>query len=140
MAVESIPIEAPPATTRAVPPPYAASWLDRLLDWIEALPGPAPLAYLVLGTVVVVVMYAQPWTLGAASPFTPVEKLYWGGIIGVQLAAAGYVRRVAGMAFDAFRPDFVVSLHEGPQDAAFMFANRHVQAELERRVDRKTHV
>jgi len=104
MAVESIPIEAPPATTRAVPPPYAASWLDRLLDWIEALPGPAPLAYLVLGTVVVVVMYAQPWTLGAASPFTPVEKLYWGGIIGVQLAAAGYVRRVAGMAFDAFRP------------------------------------
>jgi len=104
MAVESIPIQAPPATTRALRPPYAASWLDRLLDWIEALPGPAPIAYLALGTAVLIVMYVQPWAMGAALPFTPVERLYWGGLIGVQLAAAGYVRRVAGAAFDAFRP------------------------------------
>ncbi len=31
---------------------------------------------------------------------------------------------------DAFRPDFVLSLHEGPQDASFMFANAHVDAAL----------
>ena len=30
------------------------------------------------------------------------------------------------------RPDFVVSLHEGPQDATFMFANRHVDGGLAR--------
>lgn len=28
------------------------------------------------------------------------------------------------------RPDFIVSLHEGPQDATFMFANRHVEPRL----------
>ncbi len=28
------------------------------------------------------------------------------------------------------KPDFVVSLHEGPQDGAFMFLNRHVGGEL----------
>jgi hypothetical protein len=45
-------------------------------------------------------------------------------------AEAQVVRR----AFDGFRPDFVLSLHEGPQDAAFMFANRHVDGALARRM------
>jgi hypothetical protein len=43
---------------------------------------------------------------------------------------ARLVRRV----FDELRPDFVLSLHEGPQDAAFLFANRHVDRELARRL------
>jgi hypothetical protein len=42
--------------------------------------------------------------------------------------------RVVRRAFDEFRPDFVLSLHEGPQDAAFMFANRHVDGGLARRL------
>lgn len=103
MAVDAATIEAAPAID-ADPRPYAPSWLDRVLDGIEGLPGPAPLAYLSLAVVVVVVMYAEPWTMGAASPFAPVEKLYWGGMVGLQLAAAGYVRRISGSAFDAFRP------------------------------------
>jgi hypothetical protein len=36
--------------------------------------------------------------------------------------------------FDEFRPDFVLSLHEGPQDAAFIFANPHVDGALARRL------
>lgn len=43
---------------------------------------------------------------------------------------ARLVRRV----FDDFRPDFVLSLHEGPQDAAFIFANQHVDVALARRL------
>ena len=43
---------------------------------------------------------------------------------------ARLVRRV----FDEFRPDFVLSLHEGPQDAAFMFANPHVDIVLAKRL------
>jgi hypothetical protein len=38
--------------------------------------------------------------------------------------------RLVRAAFDAFRPDFVVSLHEGPQEATFMFANEHVSTAL----------
>jgi hypothetical protein len=38
--------------------------------------------------------------------------------------------RLVRRAFDEHRPDFVLSLHEGPQDAAFMFANRHVDGAL----------
>jgi hypothetical protein len=40
------------------------------------------------------------------------------------------VRRV----FEEERPDFVVSLHEGPQDASFMFLNRYVDEALARRL------
>lgn len=43
---------------------------------------------------------------------------------------ARLVRRV----FDEYGPDFVLSLHEGPQDAAFLFANRHVDGALARRL------
>ncbi len=36
--------------------------------------------------------------------------------------------------FDEFKPDFVLSLHEGPQNAAFIFANPHVDGQLARRL------
>jgi hypothetical protein len=42
--------------------------------------------------------------------------------------------RLVRAAFDEVRPDFVISLHEGPQDAAFMFANEHVSADLAARL------
>ena len=42
--------------------------------------------------------------------------------------------RLVERAFDDFRPDFVLSLHEGPQDAAFLFTNRHVDGALARRL------
>jgi hypothetical protein len=42
--------------------------------------------------------------------------------------------RLVRRTFDDYRPDLVLSLHEGPQDAAFMFANRHVDGRLARRL------
>jgi hypothetical protein len=36
--------------------------------------------------------------------------------------------------YDSEQPDFVVSLHEGPQDATFMFANQFVDPDLARRL------
>lgn len=38
--------------------------------------------------------------------------------------------RVARDAMDDFAPDFVISLHEGPQDATFVFSNEHVPRAL----------
>jgi hypothetical protein len=40
--------------------------------------------------------------------------------------------RVVRDVYDRERPDFVISLHEGPQDATFMFTNRFVDAALGR--------
>jgi len=38
--------------------------------------------------------------------------------------------RVVRWVFEEARPDFLVSLHEGPQDGAFAFCNRHVPRAL----------
>lgn len=43
---------------------------------------------------------------------------------------ARLVRRV----FEEYRPDFVLSLHEGPQDAAFLFTNPHVDLGMAHRL------
>ncbi|MGZ3418874.1 MAG: DUF2817 domain-containing protein [Polyangiales bacterium] len=40
--------------------------------------------------------------------------------------------RLVRALYDRERPDFVISLHEGPQDATFMFANRYVDDALAR--------
>lgn len=42
--------------------------------------------------------------------------------------------RIVREVFDTFRPTFVVSLHEGPQDATFMFTNTAVEPTLARRL------
>jgi hypothetical protein len=100
---EAVSIPAVP-TTDVPAVPYAPSWLDRLLDAIEALPGPAALAYLALGGGLVALMYTEPWAGGGPTPWPPIQKIYFGTVIGAQLASAAYFRRVAGSAFDAFRP------------------------------------
>ncbi len=96
--------QSPQPQAEPTQPPYAPSWLDRLLDAIEGLPGPSTLAHLSIGLAFVLLMYFEPWLMGASSPWTPVEKIYWGAMLGAQLWVAGYLRRVAGSAFDAFRP------------------------------------
>ena len=42
--------------------------------------------------------------------------------------------RIVREVFERLRPDFVISLHEGPQDATFMFANRAVDPALAARL------
>jgi len=42
--------------------------------------------------------------------------------------------RVVRAVFEERRPDLMVSLHEGPQDATFMFANRHVDPAMAERL------
>ena len=42
--------------------------------------------------------------------------------------------RAVARVYEEERPDFVVSLHEGPQDASFFFANRYVNDGLARRL------
>lgn len=42
--------------------------------------------------------------------------------------------RLVRETLETVRPDFVLSLHEGPQDATFMFANQHVSGALATRL------
>jgi hypothetical protein len=85
--------------------PYAPAWLHRLIDWIDRLPVPTWIAYLVIAIVSILVIHTQVWMIGAAPVGTfDVANTYWGVLPVALIWTAGYLERVAGEAFDAFRP------------------------------------
>lgn len=95
----------PPAPADAVPERlYGASWLDLLIRRLEDLPGPTWLTYLVFAIVMVVVADAlvllrPEWDLAAMA-----TNVFWGTITPATIWLVGHLARVAGSAFDTFRP------------------------------------
>ena len=98
--------------------PYAPSWVDRLVAWLDRLPGPAWLTYLALGAIGIVVGNAISWLEGDPLTLT----VYWSvfGLFPVaELRLIRHLDRVAADALQTFRPLL------NPAEAPF--------AELERR-------
>ncbi|MEO8272568.1 MAG: hypothetical protein ABI620_00710 [Chloroflexota bacterium] len=94
----------------AYAPPYAPSWLNRLLAFIERQAWPAWLTYTVLSLVSIVASHTQLWTTGEAPPWSfTVAYTYYGILPFALLWAVGYLDRVAASAFDTFRPALTVS-------------------------------
>ena len=89
--------------------PYGPSWVDRLLSWIEGLPGPTWLAYLALGAALTAFSIAQVMLGGETDALTIAENGFWGLVIAVTLWLVHHLAGVAGEAFDAFRPLLTVT-------------------------------
>jgi hypothetical protein len=85
--------------------PYPPSWIDRLTDWIDDLPGPARLFYALVIPALALVGHVAFWLDGSlpVSVFDPVVTtyafftLYW-------LAMYHYLSRVSLDALLSFRP------------------------------------
>jgi hypothetical protein len=95
-------IEAPASSFQ---PPYAASGLERLRQWVERLPGPFWLFYLFIGLLLMLVQSAFHWSVGVTPPWT------WGilhALISILIPGAllliHVLDRLAERSFDAFRP------------------------------------
>lgn len=97
--------------------PYSPSWLNRVIGWIDGLPGPTWVAYLVLTAISVAFSNAQGWASGAlpVGAFLP-DLTYWGVFLIALIWVVAHLDRVAGEAFDTFRPALDVS----DADAAVM--------------------
>ena len=86
-------------------PPYPPSWLDHFTAWVDRLPGPAWVFYLVLGILAALVEAAIQWqegaypfgTFDAALVFTAVIFVYLLGLM-------HYLDKAAASALEAFRP------------------------------------
>jgi hypothetical protein len=85
--------------------PYPPSWVNRLLDAIERAPGPTWLAYVVIAAFFVVASgiyvaasYENP------RPELYATQLFWGVFTPLTMWLMAYLGRVAGDAFDVFRP------------------------------------
>lgn len=85
--------------------PYAPSWIDRFVAWLEGLPGPAFVAYAVLMAMSIIVSNSQNWLSGLA----PVGELtvfqtFWGVFTVLFVWTWSHLNRVAGQALTAFLP------------------------------------
>jgi hypothetical protein len=103
MASETMTVTA--VTAPIDPRPYSPSWVNALIRWIEGLPGPTWAAWVVLSVVMVIGSNAQAWSSGqgAVGEFDATAT-YWGLYLVAVVWLVGYLDRVAGRAFDAFRP------------------------------------
>lgn len=84
---------------------YPPSLLDRLYDWIESLPVPIWLSYLVLALPSALLASSAQWLSGLRRfPEPEPIQVVWGVVTIVLLAAPHRLRFVARSAFEQFRP------------------------------------
>jgi hypothetical protein len=85
--------------------PYPPSWVDRLTDWVQRLPGPAWLFYLGVGLVLVLIRTIVAWSDGSypVGTFAPAH-LYTAGAGVLILFVIHYLDDRAGAALADFRP------------------------------------
>ena len=87
------------------PPPYPPSWVDRLTDWVERLPGPAWIFYLGAGLVISLTRNIIGWTDGSYPVGTFFVIHILDGLISVYpLFVLHYLDERAKAALEAFRP------------------------------------
>lgn len=85
--------------------PYAPSWLNRFIDWIERLPGPQWAPYLVVMVLVAGAAHVGLWTSGLVEAGTlDPAQVFWAVFGPALVFAFGHLERVAASAFDAYRP------------------------------------
>ena len=91
-------------------PPYPQSWINRLMGWVDRLPGPFWVVYLAAAVVFNLALAAAYWSVGRypVGTFTRLDL-----ILGVQipgaLALAHYLNRSAVKAIDDFRPALIAT-------------------------------
>lgn len=94
------------ATGTSGPLPYPPSWLDRLTDRVDRLPGPAWAYYLGLGLVLLLAQAIVKWSDGVyAGGFLWYHVIYAGTPANL-LGSLHYVDRVGAQAFDNYRSAF----------------------------------
>jgi hypothetical protein len=102
-------------------PPYAPSWVDRVLDELDRLPGPAWLAFLALGAVGVVVQVVIQSSGGDYQPGAFLLLHIWTmASYAYLLAMIFYLDKAAASAAKAFRPVLRTAHPESPSDAPMM--------------------
>ena len=96
-------------------PPYGRSWLNRLADWVDRLPGPAWWPYVLLGLILLTAQIAVQWA-GGTYPVGRVDlfNMVVAFTVPYQLGLMHYLLRTAAHSLEEFRP----ALRADPAQAA----------------------
>jgi hypothetical protein len=92
-------------TTKNAIHPYPPSWIDRLMDWVQRLPGPVWLFYLGVTALLVLARTIIAWSDGSlpVGTFLPLQIFFVSGGMYL-LFLLHYLDDRAGVAFTDFRP------------------------------------
>lgn len=107
MATDAVHADLVPAeaTTSAVRP-YAPSWLNVIIRWIERAPVPPWVTYLILGFAVAALSVGQGWLAGIAEVGQiSLVQVGWGVVTVGFLAIVHLFEWIAQWAFDTVRPE-----------------------------------
>jgi hypothetical protein len=101
----------PKVSKRATPaefvPPYPPSWVDRLTDWVERLPIPWWLFYVLLAAVLCGLVALGLWRAGVYRDFGFHPMQIWMPTLGAYLLGLTHaLDRVAASSMQRFRPAF----------------------------------
>jgi hypothetical protein len=89
---------------------YSPSWIDRLTDWIEKLPGSGWIYYLGLGLILVLLQVTVMWIEGVAPVGTIYQfQVFFAGVISFFLALFYYLDKWAGSALEKLKPELTVT-------------------------------
>jgi hypothetical protein len=88
------------------PLPYPPSWLDRLTDRVDRLPGPAWAYYVGFGLMLLLAQVIVKWSDGTYAGGFVFYHLLYAGTPANLLGSLHYVDRVAAQSFDSYRPAF----------------------------------
>jgi hypothetical protein len=78
--------------------------IDRVLNWVERLPGPPEAWFAGAGVLLSQIGHAVLWATGTAFPQIEPELIVAPVMAGMLLALSVFMRRTADAAFDDFRP------------------------------------
>lgn len=105
MATDVVRADQAPVEATSAARPYGRSWLNVIVDWIDAAPGPSWVTYVALGLVAVAMSVGQGWLAGIARfPEISLVQVGWGIVTVGFVAVVHGFERVADWAFDTVRP------------------------------------
>ena len=110
MSASEVEIAATPYASPGGIGAYPPSWLNRLLRWIDRLPGPTWWFYLAFAVVTAILGQVIFWRAGI-QPVGQIDpaQVFWGVYLPAQLWIIGYLDGVAREALTAFRPALEMS-------------------------------
>jgi hypothetical protein len=96
--------------------PYSPSWSDRLISWIDRLPGPNPVIYVIGYFASVLFTHIIIWIDGVLQPGSfSIDLIVEAFYILYPLAAYHYLTGVGSRALKTFRPLLAIDDHEVPK-------------------------
>ena len=88
--------------------PYSPSWIDRLTDWIETLPGSSWFYYLGLAVLIFLIQVIVMWIENAAPIGTVFQfQVFFAGVVAFFLALFCYLDKWAGSALEKLKPELI---------------------------------